>query len=52
MEIDRNEMNMWPLQLYHNFQKAIAKWLEKKVFGASTGFEPVASVFALRCSSS
>ena len=33
-----------------NCLKAIAKWPEKESFGASTGFEPMASAFALQCS--
>ena len=32
--------------------KQLRKWPEKKFFGASTGFEPVASALALQCSPS
>ena len=43
-------MSMWPSQWIAI--SAIAKKPEKKDFGASTGFEPVASALALQCSTS
>ena len=45
-----NEMNMWPLQLNRNLSNCEVG--RKKFFGASTGFEPVASVFTPQCSTS
>ena len=43
-------MGMWPSQWITI--KAIVKIARKKFFGASTGFEPVASALALQCSPS
>ena len=45
-----NEMSMWPSQWIAI--QAIAKIARKKIFGASTGFEPMASALALQCSPS
>ena len=44
-----NEMNMWPLQLNCNLSNYKAA---QKFFLASTGFKPLASAFALQCSTS
>ena len=43
-----NEMKMWPSQLWSQFTQMQIK-PEKSIFGASTGFERVASAFALQC---
>ena len=45
-----NEMNIWKSQLNRNLSNC--EVARKKFFGASTGFEPVASAFALQCSPS
>ena len=43
-----NEMKLWSLQLCLRFKQS--QLSPKYVFGASTGFEPMASALALQCS--
>ena len=43
-----NEMTVWSSQLWLRFKQS--QLSQKNVFGASTGFEPMASALALQCS--
>ena len=47
---DTNEMKVLSTQLCLRFKQSLLS--PKNVFGASTGFEPMASALALQCSTS